>query len=296
MFTDLDTVMNDSLRVHEERLGIDTPEVNLSSRFAFLIRKLAETTGKKVVILVDEYDKPLVNNINEPDRFVTYRNKLAALYSNFKSSADYIRLVFLTGVSRFGKLSVFSGLNNLRDISFQNEYSSICGITEVELHDNFAQGITELAEEYERTPEEEMKELKRWYDGYHFSSKSPDIYNPFSLLQIFAAKEYSNYWIASGNSTLLAQLLKKTDADLEGVMHAVCDKSALEGLDFDNISLEALLYQTGYLTIKRFDSCRNLFHLGIPNEEVKQGFFSSLIPYYTSLHIVTKSKGHPFCL
>ena len=213
------------------------------------------------------------------------------LYSNFKSSADYIRLVFLTGVSRFGKLSVFSGLNNIRDISFQNEYSAICGITEDELLENFKEGIAALAEENDRTAKEEIKELKRWYDGYHFSSKSPDIYNPFSLLQVFAAKEYSNYWIASGNSTLLAVSLKKTDANLEEVLHAVCDKSALEGLDFDNISLEALFYQTGYLTIKRYDARRNLFHLGIPNEEVKEGFFRSLIPYYTSL---PKIKVAPF--
>ncbi|MBD5237610.1 MAG: ATP-binding protein [Bacteroidales bacterium] len=291
MFTDLDAVMNDSLRVHEERLGIDTPEANLSSRFAFLIRKLAETTGKPVVILVDEYDKPLVNNINKPDRFVTYRNKLAALYSNFKSSADYIRLVFLTGVSRFGKLSVFSGLNNISDISFINDFGSICGITEEELKNNFGEGIKALAERYNHSYEEELEHLKRHYDGYHFTETGPDIYNPYSLLQVLAYRQYSNYWIASGNSTLLAEQLKKTDSDLEEVVNTVCDRSVLEGLDIDNISVEALLFQTGYLTIKRFDPRRELFHLGIPNEEVKKGFFTSLIPYYTS---IPKAKVSPF--
>ncbi|MDE6237445.1 MAG: ATP-binding protein [Muribaculaceae bacterium] len=288
---ELGYLLDRHLREWEEKYEVDVRDESLSQRLATVIKEAYSKTGQNVVILVDEYDKPLVNNIHDTTLFENYRSVLASLYSNFKSSADYIRLVFLTGVSRFGKLSVFSGLNNIRDISFQKEYSAICGITEDELQKNFKEGIAELSDEYERSPEEEMIELKRWYDGYHFSSKSPDIYNPFSLLQIFAAKEYSNYWIESGNSTLLAQLLKKTDADLEGVMHAVCDKSALEGLDFDNISLEALFYQTGYLTIKRFDSRRNLFHLGIPNEEVKQGFFSSLIPYYTSL---SKVKVIPF--
>ena len=275
----------------EERYEVKHKNRTFSQRLATIIKSASEKTGKGVVILVDEYDKPLVNNIHNQKQFEYYRSVLAALYSNFKSSADYIRLVFLTGVSRFGKLSVFSGLNNIRDISFQNEYSAICGITEDELLENFKEGIAALAEENDRTAKEEIKELKRWYDGYHFSSKSPDIYNPFSLLQVFAAKEYSNYWIASGNSTLLAVSLKKTDANLEEVLHAVCDKSALEGLDFDNISLEALFYQTGYLTIKRYDARRNLFHLGIPNEEVKEGFFRSLIPYYTSL---PKIKVAPF--
>ena len=288
---ELGYLLDRHLREWEEKYEVDVRDESLSQRLATVIKEVYRKTGQNVVILVDEYDKPLVNNIHDTTLFENYRSVLASLYSNFKSSADYIRLVFLTGVSRFGKLSVFSGLNNIRDISFQKEYSAICGITEDELQKNFTEGIAELSDEYERSPEEEMRELKRWYDGYHFSSKSPDIYNPFSLLQIFAAKEYSNYWIASGNSTLLAQLLKKTDADLESVMHAVCDKSALEGLDFDNISLEALFYQTGYLTIKSFDSRRNLFHLGIPNEEVKQGFFSSLIPYYTSL---PKVKVIPF--
>ncbi|MDE6538311.1 MAG: ATP-binding protein [Muribaculaceae bacterium] len=282
-FSDLDIVVESTLRIHEERIGLVSPESNLSARFAYLIRKMYEITGKRVVILVDEYDKPLVNNINRHDRFVTYRNKLAALYSNFKSSADYLRLVFLTGVSRFGKLSVFSGLNNIRDISFINEYSAICGITEEELIMNFQKGLTELAEEYGRSPEEEIASLKRWYDGYHFSKKSPDIYNPFSLLQVFGSREYSNYWISSGNSTLLAKQLRKTDADLTKLIHKLCTQADLEGLDIEMLSPQALLYQTGYLTIKDYYQEDGLYRLGLPNLEVKQGFFEYLIPWYTSI-------------
>ncbi|MDE6836290.1 MAG: ATP-binding protein [Muribaculaceae bacterium] len=282
-FSDLDIVVESTLRIHEERIGLVSPESNLSARFAYLIRKMYEITGKRVVILVDEYDKPLVNNINRHDRFVTYRNKLAALYSNFKSSADYLRLVFLTGVSRFGKLSVFSGLNNIRDISFNNEYSAICGITEEELKMNFQKGLTELAEEYGRSLEEEIASLKRWYDGYHFSKKSPDIYNPFSLLQVFGSREYSNYWISSGNSTLLAKQLRKTDADLTKLIHKLCTQADLEGLDIEMLSPQALLYQTGYLTIKDYYQEDGLYRLRLPNLEVKQGFFEYLIPWYTSI-------------
>ncbi|MDE6835817.1 MAG: ATP-binding protein, partial [Muribaculaceae bacterium] len=176
-----------------------------------------------------------------------------------------------------------SGLNNIRDISFLTDFSAICGITEEEEEQYFQIGVSELAAENDRNPQEELEELKRWYDGYHFSKKSPDIYNPFSLLQVFASREYSNFWIESGGTSLLAEQLKRNETDLNALISARCGQNALEGLDIDNISPMALLYQTGYLTIKKFDSQRKVFHLGIPNEEVKQGFFEQLLPYYTSL-------------
>ena len=288
---ELSDLLDRQLSEWEETYGIEVKSTTFSQRFATIIKRVSEKTGKSVVMLVDEYDKPLVNNIHNQKQFEYYRATLAAIYSNFKSSADYIRLVFITGVSRFGKLSVFSGLNNISDISFINDYGSICGITEDELKNNFGEGIKVLAERYNHSYEEELENLKRHYDGYHFTETGPDIYNPYSLLQVLAYRQYSNYWIASGNSTLLAEQLKKTDSDLEEVVNTVCDRSVLEGLDIDNISVEALLFQTGYLTIKRFDPRRELFHLGIPNEEVKKGFFTSLIPYYTS---IPKAKVSPF--
>ena len=290
-FSDLDIIVDETLKIHEERLEITSPNENLSARFSFLIRKLSEATGKGVVILVDEYDKPLVNNINDRQRFITYRNKLAALYSNFKSSVPYLRLVFLSGVSRFGKLSVFSGLNNISDISFDEDYSAVCGITEEELIENFKEGINVLAEKYKRTPEQEIAMLKRHYDGYHFSEVCPDVYNPFSLLQVFAKRNYSNFWISSGTPTLLGEQLKRMDSDLEEVIHSICDKNTLEGLDIDNISVEALLYQTDYLTIKKYEEDFSLYYLGLPNEEIKKGFFEFLLPYYSSL---SKAKVAPF--
>ena len=212
-----------------------------------------------------------------------YRDKLATIYSNFKSSAEYIRLVFLTGVSRFGKLSVFSGLNNISDISFLPQYSAICGVTEEELLSNFQQGIEDLGEESGNSFDEVVAMLKRWYDGYHFSEKSPDIYNPFSILHVLADKYYDNYWISSGTPTLLVEQLKRTSTDLTKLLNIRCDRNALRGLDIDNISPESLFYQTGYLTIKDYDPRRQLYRLGLPNIEVKQGFFEFLLPYYSNM-------------
>ncbi|MDE7181298.1 MAG: ATP-binding protein, partial [Muribaculaceae bacterium] len=280
---DLDDLLDRLLRQWEEAYDVDVKDKAFAQRFATIIESAAKKTGRGVVILVDEYDKPLVNNIHDRQRFNYYRNRLGALYSNFKSAADHIELVFLTGVSRFAKLSVFSDLNNLRDITFLREYSAICGITEDELKANFQEGISTLAEEHGRTPQEEIMELKRWYDGYHFSKKSPDIYNPFSILQVMASAEYSNYWISSGTPSLLAEQLKKADTDLNELIHSVCEQTTIGGLDIDNISPEALLYQTGYLTIKNYNPDFSLYFLGLPNEEVTKGFFEYLLPYYSSL-------------
>ena len=279
----LDILIERFLKKEEEKWDIAPDVPDHSSRFADLIDTMHKRTGKGVVILIDEYDKPLVNNIHNRQRFEIYRDKLAALYSNFKSSADYIRLVFLTGVSRFGKLSVFSGLNNIRDISFLPEYDAICGISEEELKDNFQQGIHGLAQKFKRSYDEEIRKLKRHYDGYHFSEESPDMYNPFSLLQVMANRKYSNYWIESGKPRLLAEQLKRTDTDLEKLIHIRCDQSALSGLDIDSIAPVALFYQTGYLTIKDYDFDDDIYTLGLPNEEVKQGFFQFLLPYYSSV-------------
>lgn len=281
---DLDILVESFISRSEKEYGITPISTNHSARLAELIRVMAEKTGRGVVILVDEYDKPLVNNIHNRERFVLYRDKLAALYSNFKSSADYIRLVFLTGVSRFGKLSVFSGLNNIRDISFNKRFSGICGITEKELLTYFQPGIGDLSEEFNRNASKEVETLKRWYDGYHFSEKCPDIYNPFSILQVFDNLKYENYWIASGTPTLLAEQLKRIDADLSKVLNITCGQNQLEGLDIDDISPISLLYQTGYLTIKDYDYEEQLYTLGLPNQEVRQGFLEFLLPLYTRLN------------
>ena len=280
---DLDSLFDLQMRKWEEKYGIDTGETIHSLRFGELLRLISEKTGKTVVILVDEYDKPLVNNIDNPELFNEFRNTLAALYSNFKSGADYIRLVFLTGVSRFGKLSVFSGLNNISNISFDYRYAGICGISEEELLENFQEGIKTLGEINGQTEEETVAELKRRYDGYHFTEVSPDIYNPFSLLNVFDKSRYSNYWIESGTPELLVTQLKRADVDLAKLMSARSNEAVLSGLDIDNMSAVALLFQTGYLTIKSYNARARLFQLGLPNDEVREGFLEYLLPAYSSV-------------
>lgn len=285
----LDILLNSFFKTQEKQFDITLPEGNISSRLASLIKMVAEKTGKKVVILVDEYDKPLVNNIHNQERFEYYRDVLGALYSNFKSSAEYIQLVFLTGVSRFGKLSVFSGLNNIRDISFTNEFAAICGITGDELINCFKDGIESLAIINNNSFEKEVEKLKKRYDGYHFSSLSPDIYNPFSLIYTFANKAYGNYWIESGTPTLLVEQLKRTDTDIESFLKVECGEEDLKGLDVDNLHPVALFYQTGYLTIKDYDSVFEIFQLGIANDEVKEGFFKYILPFYSNSEYTSTS-------
>lgn len=275
--------INQFLGELEEKYGVTPKDTNPSVRFGNLIKAAAKTTGKNVVILVDEYDKPLVNNLHNPDRYEDNRGTLSELYSNFKSSADYIQMVFLTGVSRFGKLSIFSDLNNIRDISFERDFDAICGITSDELLANLSQGIDDLAVADNLSFEEELEKLKKWYDGYHFTINCPVIYNPFSLLNAMAKKEYGNYWIDSGTPTILVEQLKRTHTDLARLVECRCGKNELKGLDIDDMRPMALLYQTGYLTIKHYDPRGEIFSLGLPNDEVKEGFFQFLLPRYTRL-------------
>ncbi len=280
---ELEALIEDRLRTWEHAYGIEPQVANHSVRFSNVIRAAYEATGKGVVILVDECDKPLVNNLHNREHFERYRDKLAELYSNFKSSAQYIRLVFLTGVSRFGKLSVFSGLNNISDISLQRRYAAICGITEQELLDNFQEGICMMADVLGKTRNEIISRLKRRYDGYHFSGVSPDVYNPFSLLNTFSAEEFRNYSIVSGTPTLLVEQLKREHVDLEALTTSRKDATELAGLDLDRMDPVALFYQTGYLTIKSYDEDSELYRLGYPNEEVTEGFFKYILPFYTNL-------------
>ncbi len=268
----------------EEKYGIEAGGDSHAIRFKRIIRGAYEKTGKKVVILVDEYDKPLVNSLDNKDRFERYRSKLASVYANFKSSAEYLRLVFLTGVSRFGKLSVFSDLNNIRDISFNDKFAAICGITEAEMFENFEEGISALAEARRKSRDEIVATLKRRYDGYHFSENCPDIYNPYSLLNTFEDEKFGSYWIRTGTPSLLMKQLKRTNVDLETIYKAKGSENQLSGLDFDRLNPIALFYQTGYLTIKGYDERFQQFQLGYPNEEVKEGFYGYILPYYADLH------------
>ena len=282
--TDLKEVVESMLRGWEKEYDVIPLSNNISVRFKEIIEAAYKKTGERVVILVDEYDKPLVSNLHNNRMFEYYRDELASLYSNFKSSAEYIRMVFLTGVSRFAHLSVFSGLNNIRDISFSDQFNDICGISEEELIQNFKEGIHELAEKYGKSDSDIRTELKSRYDGYRFSANGKDIYNPYSIVNVMEEKEFRNYWMHSGQATLLMQQLKRFNVDLEEIMHAKCSLNALVGLDLDNPRPLALLYQTGYLTIKDHNPRRDIYTLGIPNREVEEGFLSYLLPFYADVN------------
>lgn len=276
----LESVLDNTFKGYEELYGLDDVSTELSQRFESIIKAAHKKTGRQVVILVDEYDKPLVANIHNKENIDHYRERLSSLYSNFKSSAEHIRLVFLTGVSRFSKLSVFSDLNNIVDISFIDEYADICGITEREMHDNLRPGIARLAEKNGITTEEALIELKNNYDGYRFSKNGSDIYNPWSLLNAMNDSEISNYWNDTGMPRLVAKTLKNVNADLEAIFDTYCTQDDLKGLDLLTPQPLALLYQTGYLTIKGYNPKIKRFKLGIPNREVKDGLYKVLLPYY----------------
>ena len=279
----LDGVMDRIFRGWEEKYGVEVKDTELSQRFGTIIKTAHEKTGRQVVILVDEYDKPLVGNLNKDDNFEHYRTRLAGIYSNFKSSAEHIRLVFLTGVSRFSKLSVFSDLNNLKDITFSDEFADVCGITERELLYNFQAGINALANEYEISYEDACQLLKKNYDGYRFAKKGSDIYNPWSLLNAMADRDVMNYWSMTGKPTLIAESLRNVDSDLKEVLSTRCLFRTLAGLDLRSTNPVALLYQTGYLTIKDYDRSSDTVTLGLPNDEVRQSLFEELLPFYVKM-------------
>lgn len=279
----LEKAFNSHLQDWEAKYSIPNTGDDISGRFRKVIKRAYETTGRQVVILVDEYDNPLVDNLDNRELYEHYRSRLSAVYSNFKSSADYIRLVFLTGVSRFGKISVFSGLNNILDISFDKEFADICGITEEEVDKYFTQGIATLAEDEEMTTEKTRAELKLNYDGYQFSRRKSDIYNPFSLLCAMRRREISNYWIQSGRTEFVSKRIAASNVNVEALLNTQCSQETLLGIEPFSPNPTALLYQTGYLTIKKFNKESGLYTLGLPNLEVKRGLIDNLLPLYTSI-------------
>ncbi|MDE5849662.1 MAG: ATP-binding protein [Muribaculaceae bacterium] len=276
----LDGVLDNLFRDWEKKYGVTIIADQLSSRFENIIKTAHEKTGRQVVILVDEYDKPLVGNLNKDDNFEHYRSKLASIYSNFKSSAEHIRLVFLTGVSRFSKLSVFSDLNNLKDITFADEFADICGITEKELLDNFHSGIEQLAAKRRTGYEDACRMLKKNYDGYRFAPEGSDIYNPWSVLNAMYESRIGTYWNDTGAPSVISEALFNADVDIEQILSACWRLNDLAGLDLLNADPTALLYQTGYLTIADYDYEYEEVRLKVPNEEVKRGLFNDLLQFY----------------
>lgn len=242
-------------------------------RFLSIIKATHEKTGRRVVILVDNYDKPLVDNINNQDNLKHYGSRLSSLYSNFKTCAEHIRLVFLAGVSNFCNPDVYSAMNNISDISFVSDYADICGITEKEMSDKFQVGIMAIAENNVISEEEVKVQLKENYFGYHFAENGSEIYNPCSLLDCLNNKVISNYWNDTVMASNIVRTLKRVCPDLMSLSDCYCTESDLKGLDMLSPQPLPLLYQTGYLTIKRYHPKIKRYQLGVPNNEVRESLF-----------------------
>ena len=266
---------------YEKIYGRNPANITSGDRLANLITKAHEQTGQKTVVIIDEYDAPMLDVLHDDERMAEVRRMMQEFYAPLKACDADLRFVFITGITKFSQLSIFSVINNLTNVSMLPEFSAICGITEEELHTAFEEDIEMLAEEYECTPEEMRQQLKERYDGYHFSGKSADIYNPFSLLKAFAQKELNDYWFESGTPTYLIRQMQRFQTEI-----LTLDNVSATAPDFDQptegmTDALPLLYQSGYLTIKDYNRKLNMFTLGIPNNEVRVGLTANLLPLYT---------------
>ena len=274
-------LLNDQLTIYEQKYGCVPVDKSPEGRFRQLIRSARAKTGKDVVVLIDEYDKPILQAVGNESLQDEFRNALKAFYGVLKSADAELRFTLLTGVTKFGKVSVFSDLNNLNDISTDTRYAELCGISEHELHEYFDDEIAELAAANAQTKEQAYAELRTRYDGYHFSASSQGIYNPFSVLSTLEKKCYDNYWFATGTPIYLVELLKKSNFHLPDLGNIESDIDSLNSIHSADLDPIPVLFQSGYLTIKGYDKEFELYHLDFPNEEVKHGFIKFLLPYYT---------------
>ena len=278
--TSLHSVLNDTLCQWEKLYGSSASETTLELRFKGIVRRATEQTGMQVVILVDEYDKPLVStllNLKLQDKF---RSQLKAFYSVLKTQDRFIRFALLTGVTKFGKVSVFSDLNNLNDISMDLRFADVCGVTEQELHSYFDSSIRDLALVNGMTIEEACLKLKEKYDGYHFEHDAPGVYNPFSLINAFDKNKIGDWWFETGTPTFLVQLLKNTNYNLNNLQNGEIVASELNCVNSIESNPISIIYQSGYLTIKGYDARFDEYVLGFPNKEVETGFINRLLPMY----------------
>ena len=280
----LNAILSNQLTQWEAVYGKGNDENTLSNRFKGIIQRANEQTGKGVVVLVDEYDKPLLQAIHNETLLEAYRVILKAFYGVLKSSDKYLRFVFLTGVTKFSQVSVFSDLNQLNDISMSKAYATLCGLTKEELLENFKPELEDLSEECEQSFDETVEMMAQQYDGYHFHQKGEGVFNPFSVLNAFDKKEFGNYWFQTGTPTFLVKSLQKADYDLRTLMDGV-ESSAINFSEYraDTDNPIPLIYQSGYLTIKDFDNRFKIYTLGFPNDEVRYGFLNFLVPFYTPI-------------
>lgn len=279
----LERILNNYLCTWEAQYGKESSETSYSLRFKGIIRRAHMKTGKKVVVLIDEYDKPLLQTIENRELQTSHKILLKAFYAVLKSVDADLRFVFLTGVTKFGQVSVFSDLNQLKDISMDARYATICGITKTELLDNFRSDLEELAHSEKMTYDEVCEKMRYMYDGYHFRHNMEGVYNPFSVLNALDSQEFASYWFSTGTPTFLVELLKRTDYDLRDLEGVELAADQFADYRADAEFPIPVIYQSGYLTIKGYDKRFGTYKLGFPNEEVKYGFLTFLNPYYTGI-------------
>ena len=274
--------LNLKLSEHESVYGKGEEEINPNQRLMGLIKRAYEQTGRQVVVLIDEYDAPLLDVVHEKENLGVLRNIMRNFYSPLKACDPYLKYVFLTGITKFSQLSIFSELNNIKNISMDEPYAAICGITEDEMLTQMKEDIGMLAAKLNISPEEVLLKLKENYDGYHFTYPSPDIYNPFSLLNAFADGKFGSYWFGSGTPTYLIKMLEKFGVEPSEIGNNHAEVSAFDAPTETMTDIIPLLYQSGYITIKDYDESIDLYTLDIPNKEVRLGLMKSLLPNYVA--------------
>lgn len=282
---DLDVTMDQHLSAWEEKYGVTQRYRQYDARFKDIIDAIYSSTGLPVAILIDEYDKPIIDNLDNPDLQEHFRSLLQGFYSVMKARDGSVKFGFLTGVTKIGKMSVFSGLNNLNDISMDSEYSDICGISESDLMEYLSEGVGELASANGLTVDECLSKLKEMYDGYHFCEDSEGMYNPFSLLNTLQKKKFHEFWFETGTPSFLVKILKQTEYDITRLSEndAEIDSNILSGVNDYKRNPIPLLYQSGYLTVKEYDPRFEVYRLGFPNKEVRKGFTKMLLSYYAPI-------------
>ena len=276
----LEDYLSNRLEAEERKWGITHSKRGANDRLTELITTAYEISGKQVVVLIDEYDAPMLDVAHERKTLDELRNVMRNFYSPLKMCEPMLRFVFLTGITKFSQVSIFSELNNIKNISLDDEYAGVCGITKEELLTQMSEDIDVLAEALEMTREETIAKLKENYDGYHFSPASPDVFNPYSLLNCFDDKNFGAYWFSSGTPTYLINMLRKFKVLPAKIGRSLARSSAFDAPTENLKTITPLLYQSGYITIKGYDKMSQLFTLDLPNKEIKVGLFESLLPYY----------------
>ena len=276
----LEDYLSNRLEAEEKKWGITHSKRGVNDRLTELITTAYEISGKQVVVLIDEYDAPMLDVAHERKTLDELRNVIRNFYSPLKMCEPMLRFVFLTGITKFSQVSIFSELNNIKNISLDDEYAGVCGITKEELLTQMSEDIDVLAEALEMTREETIAKLKENYDGYHFSPASPDVFNPYSLLNCFDDKNFGAYWFSSGTPTYLINMLRKFKVLPAKIGRSLARSSAFDAPTENLKTITPLLYQSGYITIKGYDKMSQLFTLDLPNKEIKVGLFESLLPYY----------------